>query len=99
MGDNNEDDEVEEATINQMLRPLGCSVSAPNLIALEEAALNERLDLEFNRVGLPEVKDDEGGSTSEDDVVRNPQATVSEEHEFLYYLSDGVYGSFNNIIF
>jgi hypothetical protein len=27
------------------------------------------------------------------------QAVVSTEHEFLYYLSDGVYGSFNNIIF
>ena len=27
------------------------------------------------------------------------KAVVSTEHEFLYYLSDGVYGSFNNIIF
>ncbi len=32
-------------------------------------------------------------------MTRDPQAVISSEFEFLYYLSDGVYGSFNNIIF
>jgi len=71
-------------------RRLGTSISAPEL-----------LDLAFNREGLPESRaDDESNSQSEEDnSFRNPQAVVSKEFEFMYYLSDGVYGSFNNIVF
>lgn len=83
---------------DDVMRTLRPSASAPELLDLE------RLDLEMNRFGLKESHDphDDGSMSQTDDegeVLRNPQATVSTEHEFLYYLSDGVYGSFNNIIF
>merc|ERR1712000_559377 len=74
------------------LRRLGSSASAPELLDL--------LDAEFNRVGLGPIQPLEDESTTDDEaVLRNPKAVVSDTYEMLYYLSDGVYGSFNNIIF
>merc|ERR1711991_270986 len=76
---------------------LHSSASAPELAALEERALEQLLDLDYDP-DLAEGKDYVDDSTSEE-CDRDPKATVSDAYEYLYYLSDGVYGSFNNIIF
>ena len=72
-------------------RKLGTSASAPDMLEL--------LDSQLNRMGLPGSVVDEDSTTDDEAATRNPRAVVSEKYEFLYYCSDGVYGSFNNIIF
>ena len=90
---------------------MSSSASAPELLDLEyNREVNKRKKKKpyfffFSEKnlcqGLPSSKpdDDSTSQSDEEHSFRNPQAVVSTEHEFLYYLSDGVYGSFNNIVF